>query len=312
MPDNHQHHDHKHGHHHGYPHAHHHETDNIKIAILLNVSFTILEFIGGFFSNSVAIMSDAVHDLGDSIVLIFSFFSERVAEKSKSNSKYTFGYQRLPLISAFVNATVLIVGSGFILLHAIERLQNPEPVNIKIMLPIAVVGVLVNGAAVFRLKKNKGVNSKVMYLHLLEDALGWIAVLIGGIVMHFTNLLIIDPIMSIAIAGYILFNAAKNARYVYEIVMQRSPTDINPDKIIDTISSFDEVLGISDFHFWSLEGSKHVMTLHILVNELSKNEIILLKKKVKEEVKSYGTIHLTLELDFEDEVNEDHCISNER
>lgn len=295
------------GHHHH--HHHHDEVKNIKAAIILNVSFTIIEFIGGFLSNSVAILSDAVHDLGDSIVLIFSYFSEKIAKDGKSSSKYTFGYQRLPLISAFINAVVLVVGSIFVLNHAVERLRNPEQVDFRLMLPIAVVGVLVNVAAVLRLKQNKGVNSKVMYLHLLEDALGWIAVLIGGVIMYFTNFLIIDPILSIAIAGYILFNAIKNAKYVYEIVMQSSPGDVDQDKLMLELKKVQNVEDISDFHFWSLEGSKHVMSLHLLISELSKEEVITLKSEVKKLVKSYGQIHLTLELDFKEEVDEDHCFS---
>jgi len=167
--------------------------ERVRLAAFLNVAFTIIEVIGGFWTNSLAILSDALHDLGDSIALLVSWLFERGAKKSP-DAKYTFGYQRLSLFSAIFSASILIAGSIIITYQAIPRLLNPETVNAFGMVGIAVIGITFNAVGFFLLKKGESLNEKVLSWHLLEDVLGWIAILVGGVIMYFSEFYLIDPI----------------------------------------------------------------------------------------------------------------------
>ena len=190
-------------HHHG--HHHHHDTENISTAFFLNLAFTIIEIIGGLMTNSVSIMSDALHDLGDSLSLGLAWYFQKVAKKGRDKT-FSYGYKRFSVLGAMINAIVLVIGSVFILQESIPRLWQPETPNAQGMFWLAILGILVNGAAVLKLKKGTSLNEKVISLHLLEDVLGWAAVLIGSVLMYFFDLPIIDPLLSIGIAFFILTN----------------------------------------------------------------------------------------------------------
>lgn len=182
--------------------SHHHATSNIKVAFFLNLSFTLLEIVGGIWINSVAILFDAVHDLGDSMALGLSWYFANVSQK-KRDSHFSYGYKRFSLLGALISSFILLVGSILILFEAIPRLIHPETVHVNGMIFLAIWGVLVNGAAVLKLRGGETQNERVVRLHLLEDVFGWIAVLIVGIVMLFVNLPILVPILSVGITFYI-------------------------------------------------------------------------------------------------------------
>ncbi len=281
---------------------------NIKLALFINFAFTIIELIGGFLANSVAIISNAVHDLGDTVALSFSYFSERFASHKTSDENYTYGLNRLPLLSAFINSVILLVGSIFILYNTIPRLFTPESPKANLMIIIAIVGVIANGLALYKLKANEGLNSKVMGLHLLEDVLGWVSVLIGGIVIKYFNLHIIDPLLSIAITLYILFNVFKNLRSAFQLFMQKSPATIDSNEILFKIKEDKNIISIEDFHIWSLEGTQHVLSAHIKVKDsILPADMIDLKSRIRDEIKKYGDIHSTIEFEYESENCDDHC-----
>lgn len=281
---------------------------NIKSALFINLIFTFIELAGGILSNSVAIISDAVHDLGDTIALSFSLFSEKFAKKKDVDQNYTYGLNRLPLLSAFINSVILLIGSAIILYNAIPRLFNPEPPNAGIMIIIAVIGVAANGWAMLKLKRNKGLNSKVLALHILEDVLGWASIFIGAILIYFLDLPVIDPILSILITLYILYNVFKNIRSAYQLFMQKSPESIEAVDILNFINNFEEVKAVEDFHVWSLEGIQHILTAHVLVqDDLDTASKKMLKIKIREGVKKFGDIHSTLEIENESDACEDHC-----
>jgi len=282
---------------------------NIKIALLTNFIFTIIELIGGFFANSVAIISDAVHDLGDTIALSFSYFSERFASGKSGDKNYTYGLNRLPLLSAFINSVILLVGSIFILYNTIPRLFTPAEPDADLMIIVAVIGFIANGWALLKLRKNVGLNSKVMGLHLLEDTLGWIAVLIGAFFIRFFNWYIIDPLLSICITIYILFNVVKNLRSSLRLFMQKSPESIDTIKILDFINGFKNVISVEDFHIWSLEGTQHILSAHIKVKDSIEPSVLSdLKKSLREGIKKFGDIHSTIEVEYESENCDDHCV----
>ena len=193
---------------------------NILIAFLLNLSFSIFELFGGIFTNSVSILSDSVHDLGDAISIGVSYFLERKSKK-KANNQYTYGYVRYSVLGGVITTTILLVGSLLVIYNAIKRLINPVDINYSGMLLFAVIGVALNFLAAFVTRNGDSINQRSVNLHMLEDVLGWIVVLIGAIIMNFTNINIIDPIMSIGVSAFILFHSLENLKRVLDIFLEK-------------------------------------------------------------------------------------------
>jgi cobalt-zinc-cadmium efflux system protein len=294
-----------HLHHHG----HHHSTKNIKTAFFLNLSFTIVEFIGGFYTNSLAIMSDAVHDLGDSLSLGMSWYFQKLSNK-KATKSFSYGFGRFSLLGAIINSVVLFIGSIFIILEAIPRVLNPEEADAFGMMWFAILGIIVNGAAVVKLRRGTSINEKLVSLHLLEDVLGWVAVLLASIVMQFWDIPILDPILSLLIAGYVLFNVFKNIKESFTIILQGVPTKVSSDKIKESLTSLEEVEGIHDCHVWTLDGEYHIATIHLIIkdDDYSWQKIKHIKQKVKTILHDQFELeHVTLEIES---ISEDCGLTN--
>ncbi|MFY0675312.1 MAG: cation transporter [Bacteroidia bacterium] len=291
-------HDHNHHHH------HHHETATGKAlwwVLLLNLGFTIIEFVGGYFTGSIAIVSDAFHDLGDSLAILGAIILERIAQRS-SNNRYTYGYKRFSILSALGISFILIAGSVYVVYNAIPRLINVEEVNSQGMLWLAVLGVAVNGAAAFKLLKGgKSLNQRALMLHLLEDCLGWVAVLVGAVVIHFTGYHIIDPILSLIIAVYILINAFGSFKKALSIMLQKAPSNINRDEVKAMLAKNAMVKDVHDLHIWTLDGEKNVATLHVRLNGNYKlSEMSELKDELRHSLSHKNVQHVTIEFDAED------------
>ena len=292
-------------------HDHHHgEVKNIKTAFFLNLFFTLFEIVGGFFTNSMAILSDAVHDLGDCLSLGLAWYFQKISNK-RSDSSYSYGYKRFSLLGAIINSIVLTVGSIFILLEAIPRIFHPEKTQAAGMFFLAIVGVLVNGLAFYRLKKGSSLNEKVVSLHFLEDVLGWVAILIGAIIMYFFNVPFMDPVLSVGIAIFILSNVYKNIRQTLHIILQGIPVDIDIAEISEQLQQFKGIEDIHDLHIWSVDGSYNILTVHVVMNNLLEvTKITVLKDKIRNALKQKGIQHATIEFetaeercDFEKECN---------
>lgn len=282
---------------HNHSHGHTHDTKNIKVAFFLNLVFTIIEIIGGIMTNSVAILSDAVHDLGDSLSLGLAWYFQNYSKKERSKT-YSYGYGRFSLLGAIINSVVLIVGSIFIFTEAIPRLIHPEQPDTQGMMILAVLGVIFNGAAVLKLKKGSSINERVVSLHLLEDVLGWVAVLIGSIVMHFFDIPIIDPLLSLGIAAFILFNVYKNLKETIQIIMQGVPNNSNVAEVEKELLMFPEITGVHDIHIWSMDGEYNVMTAHITLKEMpSLSRLDSLKKRIRAKLFELHIEHVTLEFE---------------
>ncbi|HIA00508.1 MAG TPA: cation transporter, partial [Myxococcales bacterium] len=189
---------------HCHHHHDHHSTDNIAVAFYLNLCFTIIELIGGLFTNSLAILADAIHDLGDTIALGFSFFMEKLAKKHP-DELFSYGYQRFSLLAALVTALVLVIGSAFIVVESIPRLLHPEDVHSQGMLLLALFGIAFNGLAALRLRHGKTLNEQAVSLHMIEDMLGWVGVLLTAIAIEIWQLTFLDPLFSLLFSLYILF-----------------------------------------------------------------------------------------------------------
>ncbi|MEI8640996.1 cation diffusion facilitator family transporter [Pseudoalteromonas sp. Hal099] len=291
-------HDHSHSHSHG-------KDDRIGWTFFLNVSFTIIEFIGGWLTNSTAIMADAVHDLGDSLSIGFAWILSRFSDKEASD-RFSYGYRRLTLFGALINSIVLVIGSVWVLFEAIPRLSNPEMPMAEGMLGLALLGVAVNGYAVFKLKAGKTLNEKVLTWHLLEDVLGWVAVLIVSIVLLFVDLPILDPLLSIGFTLFILFNVLKNLKTTLALFLQATPDEEVQNNIEKAIKAIPEINGIHHMHFWSLDGESHVLTAHLeLAHNFEVDKLIRLKQQVAKELSSYNLSHTTIEFEFPQETCRD-------
>lgn len=252
-------------------------------------------------TNSIAILSDAVHDLGDSLSLGLAWYFQNYSKKKRGPS-FSYGYGRFSLLGAIINSIVLVVGSIFI--EAIPRLIEPQQPETQGMMILAVLGVVFNGAAVLRLKKGTSVNERVVSLHLLEDVLGWIAVLIGSIIMHFFDIPIIDPILSLGIALFILINVYKNLKEAIQIIMQGVPDDTDVKEVERRLLSYPEIKEIHDIHVWSMDGAYNIMTAHIVVHHKgSFKELEPLKNKIREDLGELHIEHATLEF----ESIHEHC-----
>lgn len=294
------------GHHDG--HNHHDLTvdsteavGNIRTAFFLNVCFTIIEIAGGIWTNSMAIIADAVHDLGDSISLGFSLVMQRISGK-KRDQKFSYGYRRFSLLAALINSLVLILGSIFILLETIPRLFHPASVYAPGMLILAVLGILFNGAAVLRLKKAKTMNERVVSWHLLEDVLGWVAIFIVALILIFYNIPILDPILSIGFTLFILFNVIRTLIKSIKLFLQGIPDSIQLEKIEGELRSIPGIISLHDTHIWSLDGHYHVLSTHLVVpGNATMDLAVRIKNQARHVIHNHMIPHATVEVECEGE-----------
>lgn len=286
-------------------HDHHHSPgSNLRLAFFLNVAFTIFEIIGGFYVNSVAIISDAIHDLGDSLSLGTSWYLQKKSTRER-DARFSFGYKRFSLLGALVNGVVLLGGSVFVVIEAVKRIMEPEPANAPGMVIFAIVGIIVNGFAAYKLSGGKSMNEKVVSLHLLEDVLGWVAVLIVAITLLFTDLYILDPILSLLITVYILWGVTQRLKDTLFIFLQGVPADISLDKIRERLLKIENIDSLHHMHVWSLEGHSHVFTTHIKLKDISHfQQLLTVKNEVKRVLKDYNFDHYTIETELDEETCE--------
>lgn len=275
---------------------------NILIAFILNISFSIFEIIGGLFTNSVAIVSDAVHDFGDAFSIGISYFLEKKS-KNKPDDVYTYGYARYSILGAFITTMVLTIGSCFVILGGINRILNPVEINYDGMIVFAIFGVIVNFLAAYFTREGDSVNQKSVNLHMLEDVLGWVVVLVGSIFMRFFDISIIDPIMSICVALYILFNALKNLKEILDLFFEKIPEGITIDEIKEHVMGIDGVLDVHHIHIWSIDGSVNYSTMHVVLEGDARK----IKNEIRKEMEEHGIVHTTIEV----EDSADECCSIE-
>ena len=271
---------------------------NILLAFVLNLAFSIFEFFGGIFTGSVAILSDAVHDIGDAASIGLAFFLEKKS-KRQPDKQYTYGYARYSVIGSVITTLILLFGSAIVIYNAILRIITPMEINYNGMIVFAVVGVCINFVAALLTRDGDSLNQKAVNLHMLEDVLGWLVVLCGAVVMRFTNFSIIDPLLSICVALFIFVSAIKNLKETTDLFLEKTPKNMDVKEIEEHLLGIDGVLDVHHIHLWSLDGNNHYSTMHIVTNG-NPHEI---KERVREELKEHGIGHATLELEAKDE----HC-----
>jgi cobalt-zinc-cadmium efflux system protein len=285
----------------------HGASGNIGVAFFLNLAFTLIELAGGLWTNSIAILSDALHDFGDCITLGFAWYLQRVSRRPGDHT-FTYGYRRFSVLGALITGLVLLVGLLFIVWNSAARLLSPEPVYAPGMIAIAIVGIVFNGAAVLRVRGGSSLNEKVMSWHLLEDVLGWAAVLLGSIAMLIWDLPIIDPLLSIGISLFVLWNVIKNVRKVFMVFMQSAPKSFDPARFRQAVTALDKAVSSHHTHVWSIDGEHHVLSTHLVMqSKVKREEILAAKRRIHELLKKHKFEHVTIDVELEGE----DCTSDE-
>lgn len=280
----------------------HDAAANIKTAFFLNLGFTLIEVVGGLLSNSIAILSDALHDFGDCISLGVSWYMQRLSKKGET-SAYTYGYHRFSTFGALITSLVLIGGIAFVLWQAIQRVLSPEEVNAPVMIGLSVLGIVMNGVAVLKLKGGHSLNERVVGWHLLEDTLGWIAVLIGSVVMAFWNVPIVDPLLSIGISLFVLWNVLKELKDVFRVFLQRTPEHFDLEEFERDVQRLPRILSYHHMHSWSLDGERHVLSLHLVMQKnTTREQIVTVKQRIQELLKDKAFEHIAIDVEFEGEL----------
>ncbi|EMY62987.1 cation diffusion facilitator family transporter [Leptospira terpstrae] len=290
--------------HHSHDHHHHHTTSsskNLAWAFALNLSFSLLELAGGIFSNSIAIISDAFHDFGDALSLALVWYLQKVSTKPKDHY-FDYGYKRFSILGALIISVILSVGSIFMIIESIKRFISPEDTKADVMFVLAIIGVVVNGAAMIRLNHGKSLTERAVFLHFLEDILGWIAVLVGSIVMMYFAFPWFDPLLSLVIALWILWNAYGNIKQVMVVMLQAVPESIDRKDLIVRWEKIKGIHSVHDIKIWSLDGNHHVASLHVLIDKTVKlNEFQKVKEKIRKVALEFEIIHTTIELETDAE-----------
>ena len=273
---------------------------NIFVAFILNLVFSVFELLGGVYTGSIGILSDSLHDIGDALSIGVSYFLEKKSKKG-ADEAHTYGYIRYSVLGGIITSVVLFVSSVVVIYESIKRLINPVIINYDGMIIFAIIGVIVNSIASFYTREGDSINQKSVNLHMLEDVLGWIVVLIGSVVMKFTKITYIDSILSIIVALFILINTIKNLRTILDLFLEKTPKEVDIKELKDHLLKIDGVKDTHHIHVRSIDGFKNAASLHVVVDEYDSE----VKKKVKEELLEHGIDHSTVEIELATENCED-------
>ena len=269
---------------------------NILIAFILNLSFSIFEFFGGIYTGSVAIVSDAIHDVGDAASIGLSYFLEKKSKK-QPDEIYTYGYGRYSVLGGLITTIVLLFGSVVMIYNSVDRLVNVKEINYDGMILFAIVGICVNFSAAFFTRNGDSLNQKAVNLHMLEDVLGWIVVLVGAVVMRFTDFAFIDPLMSIGVSVFIIVNSVRNLNEVANLFLERVPLNIDMIEIENHLKEIDGIFDVHHIHIWSMDGQNNLATIHIVTDDNTQQ----IKELVRQELYEHGINHVTIETETSSE-----------
>lgn len=265
-------------------------------AFLLNLFFSVFEFAGGLYTGSIAIISDAVHDLGDAAGIGVSYLLERKS-RGRPDGNYTYGYRRYSVIGGAVTTLILLTGSVGVIAGAVRRLFDPAQINYNGMILFAIIGVAVNLLAAHLTHGGDSINRKAVNLHMLEDVLGWTVVLVGAVIMRFTDISLIDPLMSVGVAIFILVHAVENMREVLWVLLERAPRGIDVETVRSHLMKLDGVKDVHHIHIWTIDGEYHAATVHVVAD----GDFHGIKEKIKAELAEHGIAHTTVETESPDE-----------
>ncbi len=275
---------------------------NMYLAFLLNLFFSIFELLGGLMTSSVAILSDAIHDLGDAASIGFACLLEKKSTRAP-DSTHTYGYGRYSALGGLLTSLILVVGSGVAIYGAIHRLLHPVPIRYDGMMILAAVGILVNAGAAHLTHRGKSLNQKAVNLHMLEDVLGWSVVLVGAVVMKFTDFTILDPLLSIGVAVFILIHAVGNLREALDLFLDRAPRGLTADDLRARVREVAGVTEVHHIHLRALSEQTCDATLHI-VTEGNPQAV---KASIRRRLAELEIHHVTIEVDDVCETSANNC-----
>jgi cobalt-zinc-cadmium efflux system protein len=279
----------------------HRASRNLGVAFFLNLVFIVLEVAGGLWTNSIAILTDALHDAGDCFSIALAWYLQKVSLRTP-DAQFTYGYRRFSSLGALITGVVLVAGLAVVGWNAIQRLQQPEAVRVPGVLALAVAGILLNGAAAWKLSGGRSLNEKVASWHLLEDTFGWCAVLIGGIVMAIWDLPIVDPILALAIALFVLWNVVRHLRKVLMVMLQSAPPDFDAEAFTRRLEDIPGIVAAHHTHTWTLDGITHVFSTHlVMTRESGRQQVVAAKRRVHELLRDQDFAHVTVEVELEGE-----------
>lgn len=291
---------------HSHNHSHHHhggkQTEGrLWISIFLNLTITLAEFVGGIISGSLSLLSDALHNLNDTASLGISLVARKISKRDATRSK-TFGYNRAEIIGAFINLITLIIIALFLVKEGVERFYNPQPIDGLVMFIVAVIGLLGNviTAVLLHRSSQESINIKSAYIHIMSDALSSVGVIIAGWLILQYQLYIVDTILTLVIAGYILWQSYYMLRETIDILMESTPTGINHQEVLQAMQQVAGVMDIHHLHVWRLDENNILLESHVVIDESDMNNMEQIKASLKELLdKSFEIHHSTLEFEFE-------------
>lgn len=289
---------------HNHNHHHHNFDDSsilkLWISIFLNLAITIAEFVGGILSNSLALLSDAVHNLNDTISLAISLVARKVSKKEPTQHK-TYGYKRAEIIGAFINLITLVIVALFLIKEGVERFFDPQPIDGLTMFWVAIIGLFGNfitAALLFKDSKDN-LNMKSAYIHILSDGLSSVGVIIGGWLILKYQWYIVDTILTIGIGAYILWHSYHMLRETIDILMQATPSDLDISELENSIKNVDKVCDVHHVHVWQLNEKQTMMECHVVVQESDITDMEFIKKSIKKLLHDKFDIHhSTLEFEY--------------
>jgi len=290
--------------------SHNHEHTNndgsIKFGLILNSAFTVVEFVFGILTGSLALIADATHNLTDVFTLGVSFIANRLARRKANDSK-TFGYGRATILAALLNASIMLAVAGFIVVEAIQRLTHPEPVEGGIVAVVALIGIGVNGSIAYVLSKNRqDLNMRSAFVDMAFDALSSVGAVIAGLLIMFTGINGIDSIVGLLIASLLLYNVFKILGEAVQILLEGTPKDVDITAITKAITSTNRVLEVDDLHIWSIRSNYNALSCHIVIDEKDLPKSRSIVERVKETLRSeYDIQHATIEVELEDNTKHD-------
>lgn len=288
-------------------HEHNHGTGeennaerNMFAVFFLNLFFSISEFVFGTIFKSQAILSDAVHDLGDALSIGLAYFFEKLSTK-ESSEEYSYGYRRFSLLGGLVTSVILIGGAIIMIVSTVPKLFDPTAVNLEGVFWLAIAAIVINGFSVKLMSGGESSNEKLLNIHLFEDLFGWILVLVMSVILRYTDWYILDPILSLGIATWILYVTIPEFLRVSKIFLQAVPDNIDTEKLYCEIKDIESVQMISHFHLWSTDGQEHMMSLTITTTLESNKRREEIKQKIREIIVRYEISHVTIEILYDPE-----------
>ncbi|MGL4589189.1 MAG: cation diffusion facilitator family transporter [Mycoplasmatales bacterium] len=288
---------------HNYEHTHDHELlvnhDNVVFTLIVNTVFSLIELFGAIITNSSALMSNFIHDFGDSMILFFTIFIEKKAAKKRSK-RYTYGYRRYTLVSSILNLSILFFGSLIIFAESIKRMIQPEVVDFKPMVIIAIIGITANFLGYLRLKKSNSLTDRQLQLNLLSDVIAWSLLLLSAIIIYFTQWYIVDSIFSFGFSLFMFYHVLKNVKPIFSMLMQAVPEDVSIEEVMAFISEQEHVIDVHDVHIWNLDGEDYIMSCHLVVcDSLAVDKFLDIKEQIKIKLETFGINHSTIEIENE-------------